>query len=206
MSIINCSNIFSQDSTFLIKKNTSLKRGIYFTYESFCKNQPNISDSFSIEKNYKTDLDDNIKSDSSFKGYVLKLTDSTKKIKKVFGIYDGENLYIDIKRGLVIRFTKQYTPFDYIGKFPFIEISSKKPWTIWGLGIEAVIDDAISNKKPVMLYINKDGELSEATNASIWFFLKKDKEILKEYEAEKVFNINTFRKYLIKMNEKYASF
>lgn len=204
--ILNCYKTFSQDSTLIVQKPTNLKRGIYYTYESFCKNAPNISDSFSIEKDYSIYVDDNIKSDSTFKGYILKLIDSTKKVKKVFGIYDGKDLFLDTKRGLVIRFTKHFTPVDYIGKFPFIEINGKKPWTILGAGLYAVFDEIISKKKRILLYINKDGDFSEATNTSIWFFLKKDKEILKEYEAEKVFNIDTFKKYLIKMNDKYTTF
>ena len=69
--VLTCCKTFSQDSTLIVQKPTNLKRGIYFTYEAFCKNVPNISDSFSIEKDYRTDEDDNIKSDSTFKGYIL---------------------------------------------------------------------------------------------------------------------------------------
>ena len=87
---------------------------------------------------------------------------------------------------------------------------SKKVTGIIGFDIPTLVisalDQAISKNKRMLFYVNKDGDISEATNTSIWFFLKKDKELLKEYDSEKVFNIETFKKYLIKMNNKYSTF
>ncbi len=207
---LTCSKIFSQDSILIIQKPTNLKRGIYFTYEAFCKNAPNISDSFSIEKDYRTDENDNIKSDSTFKGYILKLVDSTKKVKKVFGVFYEKEFYLCTYKGSLLFPQKKYTPVDYIGNFPFMDSYSKKVTGLFGYSLTTLaisaLDQAISKNKHMLFYVNKDGDISEATNTSIWFFLKKDKEILKEYEAEKVFNIETFKKYLIKMNDKHTTF
>jgi hypothetical protein len=190
---------FSQDSLTPQKTLLNLKRGIYFTYDEFTKNTPSFTDSFIVVK-------EEMNSDSTFDGYTLKLLDSTKKLKKVFGFFNGEHFFIDTKRGLVLRSKKYFNPVDYVGIFPFIEVNAKQPVSILSLGLATLVDDFISNKQKILLYINKDGELSEATSASIWFFLKKDKELLKEYDLEKKANKEVYKKYLIKMNEKYSPF
>jgi hypothetical protein len=198
--------LFSQDTLTPLRTLQNLKRGIYFTYDEFAKNIPSISDSFTVIKDLKISTYEDGTSDSTFNGYTFKFFDSTKKVKKVFGFFDGERFFIDPKRGIVLRTKKHFTPVDYIGKYPFIELNSKKPITLLTLGWGVLVDDIISKKKKVLLYINKDGELSEATPASIWFFLKKDKDFLKEYDLEKKANIEVYKKYLIKMNEKYSPF
>jgi hypothetical protein len=43
----------------------------------------------------------------------------------------------------------------------------------------------------------------EATAQAIGFLLKKDKDFSKEYNAEKKLNNEVFKKYLLKMNERY---
>ena len=198
--------LFSQDSLTPAKTLQNLNRGIYFTYDDFVKNIPSITDSFIVVKDYYINTNEGSIIDSTFNGYTFKLLDSTKKAKKVFGFFDGERFFIDTKRGIVLRSQKYFTPVDYIGKYSFIELNSKKPVTLLSLGWGVLVDDIISKKKKVLLYINKDGELSEATAASIWFFLKKDKDFLKEYDLEKKSNIEIYKKYLIKMNEKYSPF
>jgi hypothetical protein len=66
-------------------------------------------------------------SDTTFKGHFIRLINSDKKIRKVFGFYDGEDFFIDIRRGVVFRDEKYFTKVDYTGAFPFIELDFKKP-------------------------------------------------------------------------------
>ena len=55
----------------------------------------------------------------------------------------------------------------------------------------------------MIFYFNKNGEFLEATPQAIGFLLRKDKDFLKEYNAEKKVNNIVYKKYLLKMNERY---
>jgi len=211
--IISSLSAFSQDTA----RSVVLKFGIYESYDDVLKNSPSFTLPFQVFPSYKTivkdriigdlptgeSIRDTLSIDTVLMGYYYLLPKGAVEPKKVFGFYDGRQLYIDVKRGIDVRSRRLFVPLDYIGRYSFVVTDAKKPVTYFNLGVGALLDQALSKKKETIFYFNKDGEFTQATAQAIGFLLRKDKDLYKEYNAEKKLNNQVFKKYLIKMNERY---
>jgi hypothetical protein len=93
----------------------------------------------------------------------------------------------------------RYVAVDHIGRYAFVTVDMKRLY-LSGLG---VVDALISNPKSEIWYFDKKGTFRQATGQAIFFLLKKDKDFLKEFNAERNVTNEVLKKYLIKMNERY---
>lgn len=181
-----------------------LKPGIYQFWEEFINNVPFIKDPFTVTTNYYITEE----KDSVIKNYNYKFLDSTIKHKKAFGFFDGKNMYVEdilTRHFINIGNKQQFLKMNYIGRFPFIVINRKtvfiggEPITM----VAGVIDALISQPKEEIWYFNKKGSFLQATTQAIGYLLIKDKDLRQEYIAEKKYNNQIYKKYLLKMNERY---
>ena len=181
-----------------------LKPGIYQFWEEFINNVPFIKQPFTVITNYHITEE----KDSLVKNYNYKFLDSTIKHKKAFGFFDGKNIYVEdvLTRHVInIGHKQQFLKIDYIGRFPFM-ILNRKTVLIGGDPVTAIagaVDALITRPKEEIWYFNKKGGFLQATPQAIGYLLINDKDLRKEYIAEKKFNNEIFLKYLLKMNERY---
>lgn len=206
-------NLFGQDS---IPK-TKLPIGIYVTEKEFVERKPSITKPFKIVPDIEIRFDkDNEKNDTIKNGLTYQFLDSTTKLEQaIFGVSDGTDMYVPNKEGL--------KKFEYVGKFSFFTlvlyeqlgvhplILLTNPFSLATTLIVAASTTALSDAvKPVsiaskvmLIFYNKKGKSHEATGQAIGWLLKDDKDFLQEFNAEKKYNNEVFKKYLMKMNERY---
>lgn len=130
-------------------------------------------------------------------GVTYKFLDSSKKLKNVYGFFDGNNMYWgDRKRG--------YFKFDYIGRFSFATTNGfRNPPLLGKYSVSSVINRAIAKPHDMVFYFNKNQKWLEATGQSISWLLKNDKDFIDDFNAEKKYSNEVFKKYFVKMNERY---
>jgi hypothetical protein len=190
--------IFGQNS---IPK-TKLPIGIYVKEKEFLERKPSITKAFKVvpytDTTFYVDIN---KYDTIKKGITYQFLDSTPKPKHTYGFYDGVNMYFD--RG--------DSPFDFVGKFSFITYTVRPDRNrinfgmgLLGIAVSLANRTAVNPKQySAIFYYNRKGELTEATTQAIYWLIKNEKDFLKEWHAEKNYDNEVFKKYLIKMNERY---
>lgn len=206
-------NAFSQDTPRSFLNHHKLKPGIYLNYKDFLNSNPSLTTAFTMLPCYSVQGKDSRK-DTLIKEYYCQLLDCIKLDKKVFGLFDGTNFYIGSIKDTRLERKQRFIALDYIGRYSFIETIDQKtvdffPATLSllpaALLVTAMsgIDDVISNKKMVLFYFNKHGQCLQATQQAINFLLRKDIDFSKEFAAEKKMTNAVYKKYLLKMNERY---
>lgn len=183
--------------------------GVYANEREFLAREPSITKPFKIVPNIDISFNEtNAKMDTTETGITYQYLDSTQKHKNAFGFCDGTDIYLGAKRF-------GYDKMDFVGKYSFINtnynyangsfvplILAAGPISLMSAAV--LIGEVV--KKPTkkyLFFINKSGKLHEATGQAIGWFLKDDKDLLDGFNAEKKYNNEVFKKYLMKMNERY---
>ena len=149
LSLIVNVKAISQDTLTPQVTLQKLKPGVYLKFNEFINNNPSITTPLKAIPNYRIKTTDSIEptdiitTDSVMNGYCYQLSDLTIKHKKAFGFFDGKQFYIDTKQGIDLRKHQIFFPVDYIGRYMFIEMNSKKPITLLTLGLVSLLDQAI---------------------------------------------------------------
>lgn len=204
---------FSQDSSLSLTTK-KLKTGIYKEWEEFIHNTPSVTSPFYVVPNYRKNEEgedssvNNNGSDTLILNYHYEFLDSNIKQKRAVGFFDGTRMFVPVlfpEQFLSTFKTPPFRPVDYIGRFPFIAIV-RKPIYLVSDPISLVIglvDAVVSHPKEEIWYFNKKGKFILATPQAIAFLIQNDKDLAKEFSAEKEKTNAVFKKYLIKMNERY---
>lgn len=169
--------------------------GLYKTERSFFKRQPSETKQFSIDPVYVVSK----MKDSVVVGYKYNYLDSSFRKRNYYGVFDGRDFYLRIKFDLLKK-------FDQLGKYPFITLMKGRDIPFYNdLGYLAIglADYLLAGVNEEIWYFNKKGTFLQATKQAMFFLLANDKDLLAQFEAEKTYNNNVFRKYLLKMNERY---
>jgi len=180
----------NNDSTKII---INRKVGVYKSYQDFLKNIPIAEKSIKI-----------VHVKAAFKPENLKLTyefvDSTPIIREAWGVFDGKKVYYNTGND-------KYLPMSYLGKYSFYiykdysKIKATSP--IYVLIRTGNTDDLSTLFNNSIMFYNEKGKLKKANNQSIGWLIRKEKDFLNEYNKELFLDNNVFKKYLIKMNERY---
>ena len=203
-------NTFSQ----INNKNEKLKVGIYKTEKEAATNSPSVTADFRC-----TPLKGMIEPNDSI-GFCdcIQLDDSTINRKRIFGFSNGKDIYVRIieyeKTGLITTlldpfFYHRFYKMDYIGKFSFIRIKPAKRMKVSTVEGKTVKDDVSNMQKDPLFtiddvwYFDKKYVLRKATEQAFYFVLKDDKDLYKEFGAERHKNAALYVKYLIILNERY---
>ena len=182
-----------------------LKRGIYKTKEELLKNSPSILNPFSFT--ILSDTSSNGAIDFYSKGY--NFNDSSKPINKVFGFCDGKYMYVRIYEYENLISPHKFYRLNQLGKFPFVSIRKSVTHLLYlPLGLMPIVTIGLAaetalNPQTDVWYFNKKGTFRLATEQSIFFLLKDDKDLTKQMGAERYKNSNILIKYLKLMNERY---
>jgi hypothetical protein len=209
---------------------TNRKVGIYADYEEFLKNEPSITKSFIIMPIFYVD---SVKQDSIIIGLTYRFQDSSKLVKKVWGLYDGDKTYYNLDYLFLV-------PFSYTGKYSiYIQDTGKQVMTYNGKTFTSSLLSAYANYEPkgsnllslglglltgnpglivnsipssfklttftkrYVSYINRKGELMSANDQDIAFFLRNEKDLSRAFEKEKESTVEVYIKYITKMNVRY---
>lgn len=201
--------VHAQERIGLTQNLKNRKIGIYQYYDEFVQNHPGILKPFKVV--YKVTVDKETH-DTLQKGLTYQFLDSSRTDREVWGLFDGEKVYFHVNRDL-------FSPVNYVGRYTFLLLDDRDragfrfPFysvltatsvlELLAIPAEDALAKAISPIKKKLYYYNEKGKLIEATSQSIGWLIRKDKDLVKEMHDEKNLNINTFIKYLVKMNERY---
>lgn len=173
-------------------QDTGLKPGIYNSHRSYEHNKPADAANYQLVPFVRVN-----KIDRNYNDTLYRLLVNGAEERKVFAVYDGTSLYVTAEDSL-------YRKMEYIGRFPFVAVSNK---------IHMAEGFVIVNKTPVwkeerdeiftyIAFVNKQGKLVAADFETMWAFLKGDNDLSKPFGKEKHVN-DTYRKYIVLMNERY---
>lgn len=194
--------LFAQDTSKTIGYPQYLVSGIYRNEKEFIDNNPSIKVKAIVTPKYKT----NNKNDTTSITYEAKFfnanfNDSAKQMRNSFGFCDGKNRFIERDGAYYI--------IKGFGKYPYFYEDSPFAFTFIDgnplIMVTSILVSTTSNliTPKVLVYYNKKGILRNATEQSIGFLLKQDKDLEKAFYKERPMNNNVFRKYLDKMNQRY---
>ena len=171
------------------------KMGIYKTYKEFLKDSPSIEKPLKMLDTF--DIDYEMKDTNRV--FTYQFLDSSKHIKKFWGLCDGKNVYVKVgKQGLVkLSFTGKYS-FAIFDETNNLEIN---PLT-QSILVSAV-DAILSPQRTELYYFNEQGHFLKATNQAIGWLIRKEKDLFEEFNNEKKVMLTTYRKYLELMNKRY---
>jgi hypothetical protein len=194
--IVSCTSLNAQQPT-------QRQTGIYKTYQEFLDNKPSITKAFALMVDTCIDFERHDTTFSSFYRYI----ENKKRIKNVWGLCDSGVVYADTEQGLV--------PISYTGRYPFIVFEEKNTMTVGiplasaavptaiGFTVLMGLDNLLSPSRKRLLYFNAKGEAIIASDQSIGWLLRKDKDLAEAFNHEVKTNIQVYRKYLLAMNERY---
>jgi hypothetical protein len=183
-----------------LNKITPHKRGVYKTYEEYISNSPSVDADFTL-----TPLQISRHNPLVAEG---KVKYKGKRPKKIWGVSDGEYVYIKVMTGQF--FKNHYFRLQCDGPQPYIYIVDKSIVVAGGLGLAvmatvaatsaalppfvtlSIVRDETNYMKPVLL----------ATNARVKRYLKDYPDLLEAYEKEPKHNKATRAKYLTEYNKR----
>ena len=184
-----------------INKITPRKRGVYKTYEEYLNNSPSVDAEFTLTPMRISKNNDLIaEADVDYKG---------KRPKKIWGLSDGENVYI---RVMVGRFFKNhYFKLQCDGPIPYIFYVEKTVIVPFGLGaVVAVTVAAGTAALPpyVSLMIVRDNTnyfkpVLTLTKARVKRYLADYPDLLEAYEKEpSPKSKSTKARYITELNQR----
>jgi hypothetical protein len=137
--------------------------------------------------------------DSFVYGYSCRLEDTSVNLNKVYGLFDGNKLFLREGRNV-------FSDLEGLGKHPFYafisDVNNLDVGSPLRLGV-SFFDALVSRPKEVVYFYNKKRKLVEASTVAMILLLNDDKDLESEFRKEKVKNTQAFKKYLLKMNERY---
>ena len=184
----------------VIFNSDSSEARIYKTLRNYVNSKPTSREAFSYT----------LLSDTAKDGYIsfytkgVTIRNSSRLICDMYSFSDGKYLFTRSPKpdldGSPIFYRANYR-----GKFSFV-IYKDPP--IADMGIISIIrcgvaPSSIAERQFKIYYENKNGNDLMATEQSIFYLLKDDKDFYKEFGKERYKNARTFIRYLIKMNERY---
>jgi hypothetical protein len=194
--IVSCTSLYAQQPT-------QRQTGIYKTYQEFLDNKPSITKPFALMVDTSIDFERHDTTFSSSYRYI----ENKKRIKNVWGLCDSGVVYANTDDGLV--------PISYTGRYSFIVFEEKNTMSV-GIPLTSVaiptavgftvlmgLDNLLSPSRKRLLYYNAKGEAIIASDQSIGWLLRKDKDLSVAFNNEVKTNIQVYRKYLLAMNERY---
>ena len=205
-------NAYCQDSTDVdddkdssiqivqVNKIMPHKKGVYKTYEEYINNSPSVEAEFSLTPLQISKKNTLIaEADIDWKG---------KRPKKIWGVSDGESVYIRVMLG---RFFKNhYFKLQCDGPLPFIYVVENTVFIPAGLGLVTMVAvGATSAALPpfVTLSIVKDHTnymkpVLMVTNNIVKKYLSEYPDLLQAYENEPKNNKTTKARYLTEYNNR----
>lgn len=202
-------SVFCQDTLTPLATRIKLKVGLYKNWDEFINNSPSMLNPFVVEP-YYSQMDTT--RDASLQIFKYRFTDSTVRNKRVFGFFDGKEMFISIEFNddLFKELRQKFYKVDRIGKFPFLtvrnKISSLVSTDLLRGAVGALVSAANDNKVHLtneIWYCNSKGRVLQATSQSIGYLLRNDKDFHIDFEKERKPGNAAFLKYLMKMNERY---
>ncbi|MEI7596769.1 MAG: DUF6563 family protein [Bacteroidota bacterium] len=202
--------LFLIQSTCAFAQQSTIKKGAYFTHNSFVANSPAITDSFVIsylylEKEYQ------LFSVKSYDGKVRQ-----KDINKsIWAIYDGHSLYLNCFR---LFMTKEYAKVIHLGRYSYFtapplmsdkqQLAVSNSTVIFGVvgGIVASsnVNKQIRNNVHYVLDM-KTGIPHELDKVYLLHILKSNEYLLSQFNAElNQDDINVIIKYVVLLNKEEA--
>lgn len=185
--IVSCTRLQAQQPT-------QRQTGIYKTYQEFVDNKPSITKPFALMVD--TSIDEE-RHDTVFRKPTYRYIEDKKRIKNVWGLCDSSIVYRNIEG--------RFVPVSYyIGKYPFIVFDEKnrlEGGTIGTLGLSA-IDVLMSPSRKQLIYFKENGDAITATDQSVAWLLRKEKDLVEAFNKEPKSNVEIFRKYLLLLNER----
>lgn len=182
-----------------VNKITPRKRGVYKNYEEYKNNTASIDAAFTLtplqisKKNALV-----AEGDVNWKG---------KRPKKIWGVSDGENVYVRVLVGNI--FTNRYFKLQCDGPRPFIYLVEKNIIVPAGLGLVVMATAAATSAALppfVSLYIVRDYKhlkpVFYATHNIVKSYLKEYPDLLEAYEKEPKHKKATKAKYLTEYNNR----
>lgn len=183
-----------------INKIAPHKRGVYKTYEEYINNSPSVDAEFTLTPLQISKKNSIIaEADVNYKG---------KRPKKIWGVSDGESVYIRVMVGQF--FKNHYFRLQCDGPRPFIYFIEKPVFIAGGAGLIvmasvaatsaalppfvtlSVVRDNTNYMKPVLM----------ATNSRVKSYLKEYPDLLAAYDKESKHNKATKIKYLTEYNKR----
>jgi len=101
----------AQDSSYCNQDLSYRKVGIYKTYDEFLKNEPSISKPLKLVRVIEVDYE---RKDTSWLGLTYLFNDNSKRLRKIWGFFDGQYVYHCLSGYYCF-------PVTYIGKISFTE-------------------------------------------------------------------------------------
>lgn len=193
-SFIFSDSVTAQDNALKAAAVKSWQVGLYKTEKAFLRKEPSESKAFSISPVYAVK-----NKDSVLVGYKYNYLDSSPRMRWYYGLFDGKDFYLRVKFDLLQK-------FDHLGKYPFITLIKGGDFPFSSnlafLAI-ALAENLLAGVNEEIWYFNKNGTFLQATKQAMFFLLRDEKDLYSQFAEEKVYNNNVFRKYLLKMNERY---
>lgn len=205
-SILSYFNLNAQDSATNLKSTIHLKAGIYQTEWQFIHNSPSILEPFSFKpfKAYSS-YDDTV-----WVTFGYHFDDFSEEIRNVYGFCDGNETYIRLKEyEKVSDRHNTYFRVVRIGKYPFVTVlyNNKMNWSLTpelGSLVMTGVNNLYADDKTKIYYFDSKGRWL-VTKKEMLYILKSESDLLKDFKSEKELDNKTFKKYLIKLNERYPS-
>ena len=69
----------------------------------------------------------------------------------------------------------------------------------------SLLDNLLSPSKKQFYYLRENGDATPATILSITWLLRREKDLAAAFNKEPKSNIETYKKYLLLINERYAT-
>lgn len=183
-----------------INKITARKRGVYKTYEEYLNNSPSVEAEFTvnplrISKNNPLVAE----GDVDYKG---------KRPKKIWGVSDGENVYIRVMVGQF--FKNHYFKLQCDGPQPYIFYVENPVFLPMGAGLAVAATVAVSSAALppfVTLMVVRDETnylkpVLGATNGRVKRYLAEYPDLLEAYKNEKSHGKATRAKYITEYNKR----
>jgi hypothetical protein len=176
------------------------KRGVYKSYDEYVSNSPSVDAEFTLTPLHISKKNTLIaEADVDFKG---------KRPKKIWGVSDGENVYIKVMVGNF--FKNHYFKLQCDGPSPYIYLVENPIFLPAGLGVAvmasaaatsavlppfvtlSIVRDKTNYFKPVLM----------ATNNRVKSYIKFYPDLLEAYENEPKHNKTIKAKYLTEYNKR----
>ena len=205
ISLLYLINLNAQDSSTNLKPSSiHLKAGIYQTEWQFIHNSPSILEPFSFKpfKAYSS-YDDTV-----WVTFGYHFDDLSEENRDVYGFSDGKETYIRLKEyEKVSDRHRTYFRVVRIGKYPFVSVlyNNKMNWSFTpeiGSLVMTGVNNLYADDKVRLYYFDMKGKWL-VTRKEILYLLKNEPDLLKEFKDEKELDNKTFKKYLLKLNERY---
>lgn len=151
-------------TTVVFDPNQPIKKGVYLSFSDFILNEPLDTIEVAIEKlNKKADL------------YKITHTKTEKKLKKVYGVFDGTDFYLNAAQ---YSYQTHFTKAQFKGRFIYFEDKVSNTGATIAFGLIG----ALASAKTIGVVLDTEtGLISELTRDYLAIILKEYPELRKMY-------------------------